>query len=169
MIQRGSCGYDASDRRRRSPDPKLVGSARHNSPRPTPSRRGPLYEWDTWPVRAHEPVNPFGLALLSALRGCRRCRAPDADDGSHVEGAPVSRSALVGPSTRLPASRSACFTQGGNRLCGRLELRSSSGVRRTHLRPWRRNSRISVSDGHRHLKNQLQRCPPKRVISLLDP
>ena len=27
-IQRGSCGYDASDRRRRSPEPKQVGSAR---------------------------------------------------------------------------------------------------------------------------------------------
>src|SRR6202020_342844 len=30
-IQRGSCGYDASDRRRRSPEPKRVGSARRNS------------------------------------------------------------------------------------------------------------------------------------------
>ena len=48
-IQRGSCGYDASDRRRRSPEPKLVGSARRSSPRPKPSGRGPLYELDTWP------------------------------------------------------------------------------------------------------------------------
>ena len=48
-IQRGSCGYDASDRRRRSPEPKLVGSARRNSPRPKPSGPGPSGEWDTWP------------------------------------------------------------------------------------------------------------------------
>ena len=43
------CGYDASDRRRRSPELKLVGSARRSSPRPKPSGRGPLYEWGTWP------------------------------------------------------------------------------------------------------------------------
>ena len=35
------------------PEPKLVGTARRNSPRPKPAVPG----------RAHESVNPLGLAL----------------------------------------------------------------------------------------------------------
>ena len=78
-IQRGSCGYDASGRRRRPPAPKLAGSARRNSPRPKPSGRGPLCEGDTGPG-ARSPAR----TRLPPLPGCR---APDAGDGSHVEGA----------------------------------------------------------------------------------
>ena len=51
----------------RSPEPKLVGSARRNSRRSRNSSGYPGHCTNGIQglVRAHEPVNPFGLALLS--------------------------------------------------------------------------------------------------------
>ena len=107
-IQRhGSCGYDASDRRRRSPEPKLVGSARRNSPRAETFRTRAIVQIGIHGlVRAHESVNPFGLALRSPARTelplLPGCRASDAGDGSAVEVAPVP------PARRLSAHQYAC-------------------------------------------------------------
>src|SRR3984957_19883864 len=106
LIQRGSCGYGASDRRRRSPEPKSW-----SAPPSVIARGRNLQDAGHGAngiqglVRAHEPVNPFGLALLSRANQAAAfagCRAPDAGDGSHVEGAPVP------PARRLSAHQCAC-------------------------------------------------------------
>ena len=58
-------GYDASDRRRRSPEPKLVGSASRIARGRNLQDAGHCANGIQGLMRAHEPVNPFGLALLS--------------------------------------------------------------------------------------------------------
>ena len=56
---------DGSDRRQPSPEPKRVGSAKHNTRVRNSQDAGHCANGVHGLVRAHEPVNPFGLALLS--------------------------------------------------------------------------------------------------------
>ena len=98
-------------------------------------------------VRAHQPVNPFGSPCSPArtrLPPLPGCRAPDAGDGSHVEGAPVP------PAQRLSARQRAC------RHPARLaspKWRSTGRSARTHAPALRRASGSHQID---HLSPELR-------------
>src|SRR3984957_2790606 len=176
-IQRGSCGYDASDRRRRSPEPKLVGSATRNSPRPKPSGPGPWCEWDTWPGARSSTGKPVRAPLaLPREPGCRLCQ-----DVALLTQAMVLTSkapqflplSACRPINALAGVSVGLLHPSGNRLCGRLELtrpllgRASRSHQIDHLSPELRRmrgsearqrtpqkstSRVSTKPGQLHLR-----------------
>src|SRR4029077_12305590 len=138
-------GYGASDRRRRSPEPKLVGSARRNSPRPKPSGRGLWCEWDTWPGARSLTGKPVRARLaLPREPGCRLCQ-----DVALLTQAMVLTSKAP---QFLPLG--GLLHPSGNRLGGRLELtrqllgRASRSHQIDHLSPELRRISGSVTRHH---------------------
>ena len=119
---------------------------------------------------------------LPPLQGCR---APDAGDGSHVEGAPIP------PAQRLSARQRACRRPAGlaspkwNRLCGRLErtrqlfgvasrshqidhlspeLRRISGSAAGHQTPQKSTSRVSTKPGQFQLQAEDSGLNRRRIF-----
>lgn len=100
-------------------------------------------------AHAHEPENPVGVALLSRAnqaaafaRISRSCRRRWFSRRRRVSS---SRSTRVGPSARLPGSRSACFTQVDIDCAAGSNSRDSS------------SRRASGSDKFDHLPPELRR------------